>query len=167
VSTDLDVASRDLESPFRVASWAVVTTFILSLIGLGLSAYLTYEHFQPTFQGCAFATGVINCQKVTTSGESHILGIPVAILGLANYVVMVALNSPWAWRARARWIHVARFVLAIASMCFVLWLIYAEVEIIGAICLYCTGVHVVTFALLIVLTIVCPTQLGWSRSRAS
>jgi uncharacterized membrane protein len=46
-------------------------------------------------------------------------------------------------------------------------LIYAEVEIIGAICLYCTGVHVVTFALLIVLTIVSPAQLGWNRSRAS
>jgi uncharacterized membrane protein len=51
-------------------------------------------------------------------------------------------------------------------MCFVLWLIYAEVEIIDAICLYCTAVHVVTFTLLIVLTIVSPKQLGWSRSRA-
>jgi uncharacterized membrane protein len=94
------------------------------------------------------------------------LGIPVAILGLANYAVMATLNSPWAWRARARWIHVARFLLAIVSMCFVLWLIYAEVEIIDAICLYCTAVHVVTFTLLIVLTIVSPKQLGWSRSRA-
>ena len=56
---------------------------------------------------------------------------------------MTALNSPWAWRAKARWIHVARFVLAIVSMCFVLWLIYAEVIIIGNICLYCTGVHLV------------------------
>jgi uncharacterized membrane protein len=166
VTADLGLAGRETENPYRVANWAVVTTFALSLIGLGLSSYLTYEHFQPVFQGCAFSTGVINCQKVTTSNESHILGIPVAILGLANYVVMVALNSPWAWRARARWVHVARFVLAIISMCFVLWLIYAEVEIIGAICLYCTGVHVVTFALLIVLTIVAPAQLGWSRSRA-
>lgn len=166
MSADLGVLSRETHSPYRVASWAVVTTFALSLIGLGLSIYLTYEHFQPVFQGCT-ATGVINCQKVTTSGESHLLGIPVAILGLANYVVMVGLNSPWAWRARARWVHVARFILAIAAMGFVLWLIYAEIEIIGAICLYCTGVHLVTFALLIVLTVVCPAQLGWSRSRAS
>jgi uncharacterized membrane protein len=81
--------------------------------------------------------------------------------------VMAALNSPWAWRARARWIHVARFALSIVSMCFVLWLIYAEIEIIGAICLYCTGVHLVTFTLLIVLTRVSPVQLGWSKSRAS
>ena len=56
---------------------------------------------------------------------------------------MTALNTPWAWRAKARWIHVARFGLADLSMCFVLWLIYAEVIIIGNICLYCTGVHLV------------------------
>jgi uncharacterized membrane protein len=48
-------------------------------------------------------------------------------------------------------------------MCFVLWLVYAEVIIIGNICEYCTVVHIVTFALLIVLTRVCPTQLGWTR----
>jgi len=48
-----------------------------------------------------------------------------------------------------------------------LWLIYAEIEIIGSICLYCTAVHITTFALLIVLTVVCPAQLGWTKSRAS
>src|SRR5580658_5334893 len=165
--TELGLSRRESESVYDAPRWAVITTFALCLLGLGLSAYLTYEHFQPTFQGCVTGVSFVNCGKVTTSAESHILGIPVAILGLANYVVMVGLNSPWAWRARVRWVHVVRFVLAIASMFFVLWLIYAEVEIIGAICLYCTGVHVVTFALLIVLTIVSPAQLGWSKSRAS
>jgi uncharacterized membrane protein len=62
------------------------------------------------------------------------------------------------------WIHVARFVIAIVSMGFVLWLIAAEFLIIDNICLYCTGVHIVTFALLIVLTRVSPTQLGWTKS---
>ncbi|MHB2029272.1 MAG: vitamin K epoxide reductase family protein, partial [Acidimicrobiales bacterium] len=61
---------------------------------------------------------------------------------------------------------VMRFLLAIIGMCFVLWLVYAEVIIIGSICLYCTGVHVTTFLLLIVLTIVSPAQLGWASSRS-
>jgi uncharacterized membrane protein len=165
VTSDLGVSSRDTDHDFSAPRWAVVTSFLLSLLGLGLSIYLTIEHFQPVFQGCV-SNGFINCQEVTTSSASHFLGIPVAFLGLGNYTVMVGLNSPWAWRSRVRWIHVARFVLAIVSMCFVLWLVYAEVEIIGAICLYCTGVHIVTFALLIVLSIVSPEQLGWNRSRA-
>jgi len=60
---------------------------------------------------------------------------------------MTALNSPWEWRAKNYWIHVARFAIAIVSMCFVLWLLYAELIIIDNLCLYCTGVHFVTFAL--------------------
>lgn len=155
-----------IDSELRVPTWAIATTFLLSLIGLALSTYLTITHFQPQALVCS-GTGFIDCAKVTTSAQSEILGVPVAILGLGNYVVMTALNSPWAWHSKHRWVHEARFILAIISMCFVLWLIYAELIIIGSICIYCTGVHITTFALLIVLTLVSPAQLGWTRSRAS
>jgi uncharacterized membrane protein len=149
-----------------VPRWAVITTFILSLIGLGLSIFLTISHFDNSviINSCS-TTGAIDCYAVTTSAQSYFLGIPVAILGLATYTVLTALNSPWGWRAKNYWLHVARFVIAIVSMLFVFWLLYAELIIINHICEYCTAVHIVTIALLIVLTIVCPTQLGWTRSR--
>jgi uncharacterized membrane protein len=152
--------SRSLQS---VPRWAVYTTFLLSLIGLGLSIYLTITHFDKQLLACS-GTGFVDCSKVTTSAQSRFLGVPVAFLGLANYVVMTALNSPWGWRVQAYWLHVVRFVLAIGAMCFVLWLISAELLIIDNICLYCTGVHIVTFALLVVLSRVSPAQLGWNRS---
>jgi len=149
----------------RVPTWAVITTFALSLIGLALSTYLTITHFNPQALICS-NKGFVDCGVVTTSAQSRLLGIPVAFLGLGTYVVMTALNSPWGWRAKNYWIHVARFAIAIVSMCFVLWLLYAELIIIDNLCLYCTGVHFVTFALLIVLTKVSPAQLGWVKSRA-
>ncbi len=148
----------------RVPTWAVFATFVLSLIGLGLSTYLTITHFRPADLFCT-ENGVFNCSLVTNSGESRFIGIPVAFLGLGTYVVMSVLNSPWVWRAKNYWIHVARYVLSIVSMCFVLWLLTAELLIIKSLCLYCTGVHIVTFALFIVLTQVSPAQLGWVRSR--
>lgn len=144
----------------RVPTWAVASTFILSLIGVAISTYLTITHFRPQDLFCS-GGGFVNCEAVTTSAESRFLGIPVAFLGLGTYVVMTVLNSPWMWRAKNYWIHVARFALSIVSMCFVLWLVSAELIIIGNICLYCTGVHIVTFAILIILTRVSPTQLGW------
>ena len=146
-----------------VGRWAVASTFLLSLIGLGISTYLTITHFRPMVLVCS-STGTIDCAAVTTSAQSYFLGIPVAILGLGNFVVMSVLNSPWGWRARSYWIHVARFVFAIVGMVFVLWLLSAELLIIDHICLWCTGVHAVTFALLIILSRVCPAQLGWRRS---
>lgn len=142
----------------------MIATFVLSLIGLAISGYLTFTHFEGTQYLACSSTGVVDCGLVTTSAQSYFLGAPVAVLGLAGYVVMVALNSPWGWRSRAYWLHVTRFVVAIGSMVFVLWLVAAELLIINHICLWCTGVHLVTFALLLVLSRVSPAQLGWVRS---
>lgn len=150
---------------YPVSRWVPPVTFALSLLGLGLSIYLTIAHFAGSQILACSDSGVVNCAVVTTSAQSYFLGIPVAILGLGNYVVMTTLNSPWLWRSSIRLIHVARFALGIISICFVLWLVYAEIIVIGHICLYCTGVHLVTLALVLVLTSVVPTQLGWTQSR--
>ncbi len=150
----------------RVARWAELVTFTLSLVGLGLSGYLTITHFAPQALVCT-DSGLINCAKVTSSPQSVVFGVPVAILGLANYSLMAALNSPWGWRSGWRFLHVTRFALSVFAMGFVLWLVYAELLVIGNICLYCTAVHVTTFALLVVLTVVAPAQLGWTATPSS
>ncbi len=74
---------------------------------------------------------------------------PVAILGLAFYVFMAALNSPWVWRLQdtgseqlASTLRYTRLGAAIVGMGFVLYLVYAELIQINAICLWCTSVHV-------------------------
>jgi uncharacterized membrane protein len=133
--------------------WLQLATWVLSLAGLGVSIYLTYAHFtQSALLGCA-ESSLINCTKVTTSPQSYVFGIPVAVLGLAFYLAAVALMSPWAWRAPRyrREISLLRIASLVVGMGFVLYLIYAELFIIGSICLYCTSVHAITF-LLFVLT---------------
>ncbi|HVA69764.1 MAG TPA: hypothetical protein VNF08_00360 [Acidimicrobiales bacterium] len=59
----------------------------------------------------------------------------------------------------------ARSTLTVAGRIFVLWLITAEVLIIGYICRWCTGVHVVMTALLLVLTRGTLAERGVSRRR--
>jgi uncharacterized membrane protein len=129
--------------------WALPVTLPLALIGLGLSIYLTVQHFDhaTSFGGCP-ATGKIDCVKVTTSSQSEIFGhIPVALAGLLYYIVMVALVTPWAWRAANIWIGRLRLAGAIAGVGMVCYLVYAEVVQIKSICVYCTGVHIITFFL--------------------
>jgi uncharacterized membrane protein len=82
------------------------------------------------------------------------------LLGLSFFVVMSVLTSPTVWRRSERWLVISRSTLAVSGMIFVLWLITAEVLIIGHICLWCTGVHVVMTALLLVLTRATPAQMG-------
>ncbi|MGH3186108.1 MAG: vitamin K epoxide reductase family protein [Streptosporangiaceae bacterium] len=130
--------------------WLQIVTFLLAIAGLGVSTYLTIAHFtQSTLAGCSETAGLVNCTKVTTSAQSYVFGIPVAVLGMAFYVFVVAIMSPWAWRAQRREIHLARIAAMIAGVGFVIYLLYAELFIIGNICLYCTSVHVITFVLFV------------------
>jgi uncharacterized membrane protein len=132
-----------------VALWMQITTFALALAGLGVSVYLTVAHYtESSLAGCS-EKGLVDCAKVTTSPQSVVFGIPVAVLGLAFYVFVVAIMSPWAWRAARREIHLLRIASLVAGIGFVLYLLYAELFIIGSICLYCTSVHVITFVLFV------------------
>ena len=146
------------------APWLQITTFVLALAGLGVSIYLTIAHFtESALAGCS-ESGLVNCTKVTTSAQSYVFGIPVAVLGLAFFVFAVAIMSPWAWRASRREIHLARIASVVVGIGFVLYLIYAELFIIGSICLYCTSVHVITF-LLFVLTAFAAAAWGLKPGR--
>lgn len=134
-------------------TWVAPTTFALAIVGTAVSAYLTIVHYtSSTLLACA-STGVINCERVTTSAQSEVFGIPVALLGLLWFVAVAALCSPWAWRSPARWISTARRVGVWSGMAFVLWLVYAELFVIDAICLWCTVVHVLAFALFVIVVL--------------
>ncbi len=139
-------------APAGPPAWLRWSTFALALLGLAASAYLTYTHYTDSaLAGCTETRGAINCGKVTTSPQSVVFGIPVAVLGLAFYVFLVAIMSPYAWRSGRREIALTRMLSLVVGVGFVLYLLYAELFQIGAICLYCTSVHVITF-LLFVLT---------------
>jgi len=131
----------------RVPAWLPITTTILAIAGLLVSAYLTYEHYTASTTLACSDSGVINCLKVTTSAQSKVFGIPVALLGLLYFVAMVPLCLPAAWRSgKALWRR-ARLGSAAVGILFVFYLIYAELFIIDNICLWCTAVHVITVAL--------------------
>ena len=130
--------------------WLQFSTLALAIVGLGLSAYETYAHFNGShLAGCPTGgNGTFNCTAVITSSQSMVFGVfPVAVLGLAFYVVVTALMTPWAWRIQRREVGLLRLVAMVAGMGFVMYLIYAEVVQIQDICEYCTGVHVITFLL--------------------
>lgn len=119
--------------------------FALAVLGLAISLYLTVEHYSGSATLACPATGAIDCVKVTTSRWSVIAGTPVAVLGLAYFVVMTLVTVPVG--ATRPW-NLARVALAAAGSVMVLYLIYVELFRVDAVCLWCTAVHVITVALL-------------------
>jgi uncharacterized membrane protein len=140
-------------APFRTVGPVPLATFVLSLYALAASVYLTITHYDTNVTLACSDKGLVNCAAVTTSPQSMVFGIfPVAVIGLAYYVFMAALNSPWVWRLQqagsdqlSKILRYTRIGAIVAGMGFVLYLVYAELIQIGAICLWCTSVHVATF----------------------
>jgi uncharacterized membrane protein len=150
--------------------WLRWTALGLSILGVGLSTYLTIAHLAGAGILACSNHGLVDCAAVTTSAESELFGIfPVAELGLAFYLFMVVMNLPWVWRPDWRWLpvrgpHAAarrralpvaawrlRLGAVILGVLFILYLIYTELITLRTICLWCTYVHITTFVLFVTL----------------
>jgi uncharacterized membrane protein len=158
--------------------WLQVTSLVLAVLGLAISAYETYAHYNGNhLLGCpSGAGGTFNCGAVITSSQSMVFNVlPVAVLGLAFYVFAVVIFSPWAWQFKGatvgRWritgrdVNIVRLGSVIVGMGFVMYLIYAEFQI-GSVCEYCSGVHIVTF-LLFCITVISAALWGLGKRNNS
>ena len=144
--------SEGTQASGTAPSWPWSAGTGLSVLGLLVSAYLTYEHYTgSTSLACPTSGhgGVINCAKVTTSPWSVELGLPVAVLGLVFFAVMLVLQSRWAWRWQSPVLRGARLAWCVVGIGNVILLVYDELVRVGAICEWCTAVHVLTFLLFV------------------
>ncbi len=144
------------EAGDRVAStpgWPAAVGLAICALGLADAAYLTYAHYTSASVLACSDKGLFNCAAVTTSSYSHILGLPVAVLGLVYFAAMVPLLVPAAWRSPNRYLRLARLAASVVGIGMVLWLVYVELVKLGAVCEYCTGVHILTFGLFVVVAL--------------
>jgi uncharacterized membrane protein len=100
----------------------------LALAGLAIAAYLTYTRYSGARIACA--TG--GCETVQQSAYATVAGIPVAVLGLAGYLAILgtALVRGLAGAAAAA-------ALSAGGLLFSLFLLYAQLFEIGAVCQWC------------------------------
>ena len=134
----------------EVPRWAPRVTFPLALVGLGLSIYLTWEHYSVGATLSCPNTGVVSCVKVTSSSQSMVFGVfPVALLGAIFFAGMTVLCLPWLWELRTSWLPWLRLGAAVGGIGMVLYLVAVELVVVHAICLWCTVVHLVAFGLFV------------------
>lgn len=151
-------------SPPASVGWLPVTTFVLCILGLADSAYQAYTDLTGGgLVGCSARADA--CVLVQHSAYAYVLGIPVAVLGVAFYAFMTAICSPPAWRSVRPAIRRVRLAAVVTGMLFVLYLIYREVITLRQICPYCTSVHIITFCLfaLVVYSASAPRQVSRRR----
>jgi uncharacterized membrane protein len=115
-------------------------TAALALVGIAIAGYLTWVHYAGLEPVCVGGGG--GCERVQSSRWAELAGVPVAVLGLAGYVAILAsLALPEEQGA------VAATFLALVGFGFSVWLTYVEIAKIDAICQWCVASAVVMTAL--------------------
>ena len=136
----------------------------LSAAGLLIAAYLTLLHYDSAVPLVCSGGSLVNCEQVLTSASAVVFGVPVAVYGVAWFAVALALAaaSLRAAGAESHGLRVGGLAWTLVATAVVLWLVYQELGVIGKLCAWCTAVHVLVLALLVVQVLSDPL-----RSRAT
>ncbi|MEA3336435.1 MAG: vitamin K epoxide reductase family protein [Chloroflexota bacterium] len=129
----------------RAWSWLIP---LLALIGLGVAGYLAYVEITHTAAVCG---PVGKCNIVQSSEYASIAGIPVAVLGMLNYIAVLVLwtvhrfaSGKWSW-----WAALALLLLTIFGVLFSIYLTLMELFVIHAICAWCLASAIITTVLML------------------
>ncbi len=114
--------------------------YISIALGIIVSVYLTYVHFNSSALACP-TSGIINCETVLTSQYSSIFGIPVAALGLVLFMLgllMLLKNN-----------ETMIFLWSIAGAGAILYSVASQF-LLGEICIWCLALDVIIFSTIII-----------------
>jgi uncharacterized membrane protein len=115
-----------------------LTSAALAAVGAAIAGYLVYV--RTTGGTLACVTG--GCDTVQHSSYAEMFGVPVAALGLAGFLGLLA--SALAPGEEAR---LTQATLALAGFCFGVYLLYVQVVVIDAICQWCVATDLLTTAI--------------------
>jgi uncharacterized membrane protein len=120
-----------------------------SVAGLGISIYLTVVHYSSIPLACP-STGQVNCLEVLSSAYAvlWISFIPTSAAGIVWFAVSGLLA---AGRLAGRdGLAMAQFAWSALGLLTVLVLVYIEIVLLGAICLWCTTAHVLVLLIFLI-----------------
>jgi uncharacterized membrane protein len=108
-----------------------IATF-LATFGIGVATYIAIADSGGGAPVCI--AGGHGCQTVAESSYSHLIGINVAVLGIAGYVLLLGCAL-----LRGDGARMAGFAISLVGFGFSLYLTYLELFTIDAICQWCVA----------------------------
>ncbi len=114
---------------------------VFEVLALLVTGYLTYSRFTNVATAC-LSGGVFNCEVVTNSVYSTIIGIPVAYLGFGLHIVIfsILLLQPRVSFLK-EYGSLLIFGLGLFGFMFHCYLTFASVVWIQALCPWCLSAH--------------------------
>lgn len=126
------------------------TSLLLMALGILVTGYLSFAELTETTTVC-IESGAFNCDVVQNSVYSKILGIPIAVLGFATYLLVGALVGLENRVGLLRDYGVALvFAITLFGFLYSAWLTYIEIFQLKALCPWCLTSAAIMMLLFIV-----------------
>ena len=120
---------------------------MLSGIGLALSAYLTYVHYNLD----ALICGTGGCELVRSSEYSEMFGVPIALFGVLMFTALIAGIVLREFREDlAEMLSTGILMILVAAIIYWAYLTWLELNVIHAVCQWCVATSIVTALLCVV-----------------
>ena len=135
---------------------AAFLALLCALVGLGASAAAAYAHYQmlydPSYRSFCDVSATISCTQVYQSRFGTVRGVPIAIFG-ALWFAVAALLSVTGLTARPsvrESVPGYLFVMSTLALAVVLYLGYASLIILKAVCLLCLTTYAAVIGLFLI-----------------
>jgi uncharacterized membrane protein len=144
-------AEEGMSQPVRQSDTLRTLSLVLVVIGLAITAYLSYVKLTNTNAVCLQASGV-SCEVVQNSAYSQIMGIPIVYLGLGAYLLLGALLL-LENRISLLQEYGIMLVFGITLFAFIysVWLVYLQFFRLQALCPWCLA-HEATMTVLFIVS---------------
>ena len=124
-----------------------IASLVLSSIGLALSIYLTYVHYNIDALVCS--TG--GCELVQTSEYAEMFGVPIALFGVLMFAVLIAgIVLRELLEDLADILSTGILMIIVAALVYWAYLTWLELNVIHDVCQWCVATSIVTALLCVV-----------------
>jgi vitamin-K-epoxide reductase (warfarin-sensitive) len=129
---------------------------ILALAGMVAAALALREHYRTGSSPCN-VNEKWDCGAVNKSPFAVIKGVPVAVIGIAGYLLLAGLAIGKRWRLLA--------AAAVPALAFSLYLAHIEKDVLGIWCIYC----VISLGIITLITVLSLIALAvhWRKIEAT
>src|SRR3990167_6980347 len=135
--------------------------YLLSIgggIGFLAAFILTSEKIKiikdPTYELSCNLNPLLSCGSVMTTPQAEVFGFPNSLIGIAGFAIITCIGMSLLAGAKFnRWFWVGMQLGVTFGICFVFWLQYQSIFIIGALCQYCMIVWTVMIPIFLYTTV--------------
>lgn len=123
---------------------------LLSIVGVFVSAYATYQHYRPAGTSFCNLNNVVSCDIVNKSKYAETAGVPVAIIGMLGYLILTGFALMLVTQRRERTSRKALVIFSGGALLFSFYLTFVELFWLQALCLLCITSQIIILLIFVI-----------------